>query len=164
MRLSRLSSRRLFIGTLLIFFFTTSFLSISFAQDNQAPFTYAGVDVQAVEFETIQLDGSASFDVEFLELDYLWEQILGPMAILSNQDTPILTVQVPGIGSTDGIMTFRLTLTDIEGESSSDTANVFIRTSNTASVPEPSAVLLISFGLVMFVAVRRFSLGTVRER
>lgn len=83
---------------------------------NLAPTASAGPD-KSITLPT----SSATFNGSGTDSDgtiatYAWSQVSGTSATLSNQNTPVLTVSVPGSGT----YTFRLTVTDNEGTTAFD--------------------------------------------
>jgi hypothetical protein len=92
--------------------------------DNDPPTAKAGID-QAVEENTIvTLDGSTSFDPDGGIKSYQWEQIAGPAVTLSDPTVAQPSFTVPNVGADGVSLTFELTVTDVGGLRSSDTAIV----------------------------------------
>ncbi len=90
---------------------------------NQPPVAGAGDDVVVNEGDVVTLDGSGS-DPENQAISYLWEVVsgTGPAITLSNP-----AIAAPSFAtSDDGVYTLRVTVTDSEGASSSDTVTVTV--------------------------------------
>ena len=92
---------------------------------NNPPTAHVGNDQEANEGVSIQLDGSASIDIEGSSLSYLWQQVddSGYSITLANPATAQPSFTTPTI-ATDANLIFRLTVTDNLGKSSD--ANVSI--------------------------------------
>ena len=95
--------------------------------NNTAPSAQAGADQKVYESTTVQLDASASSDLEdeASSLDYLWQQVdsSGYSITLTNPDTTKPTFTAPAVAA-DTELIFQLTVTDSLGKSSD--ANVSI--------------------------------------
>ena len=95
--------------------------------NNTAPSAQAGADQKVYESTTVQLDASASSDLEdeASSLDYLWQQVdsSGYSITLTNPDTTKPTFTAPAV-TTNTDLIFQLTVTDSLGKSSD--ANVTI--------------------------------------
>jgi hypothetical protein len=91
---------------------------------NDPPMADAGPDQDVEEETTVTLDGSNSFDpddgIEF----YRWKQVAGPSVTLSSPQVVQPTFLTPNVGPNGVSFTFELTVTDIGGLQSSDTAIV----------------------------------------
>jgi hypothetical protein len=77
----------------------------------------AGADLNVASGATFQLDGSASSDPEGRPFTYLWTQVGGPPATLTDEQTAHPTVKAPTGPAT---LTFRLTITNSERATSTD--------------------------------------------
>jgi hypothetical protein len=97
---------------------------------NVRPVADAGSDIEATLPDVnIELDGSNSSDADGTITSYSWVKVSGPAATITNS-----TGTNPGIvGVTEGEYVFRLTVTDNDGESSSDDVKVIIH----AAPPPP---------------------------
>ncbi len=83
---------------------------ITLFRTGQRPIANAGVDVQAVAYTTVQLDGTASQDPDLEEpLRYAWTQRSGPAVTLQGSDTASPTFQAPAGPTT---LSFGLVVTD----------------------------------------------------
>jgi hypothetical protein len=91
---------------------------------NDAPIADAGPDQNVDEQTTVTLDGSNSFDPDGGIESYRWKQIAGPSISLSNPEAVQPTFLAPNVGPDGVSFTFELTVTDIGGLQSSDTAIV----------------------------------------
>jgi hypothetical protein len=87
------------------------------------PIVSAGADKTIVlPVSSVVLNGSASDNGTIVS--YVWEQDSGPgTATLGGTNTPVLTAS----GLIEGTYVFRLTAVDDEGNSASDTVNVFVK-------------------------------------
>ncbi len=117
------------------------------AQINEAPQANAGPDQFVAPLDFVTLDGSTSFDPEFSPLTYDWSQTLGDLVALSDATAEMPTFTAPAI---EQLLEFQLTVTDSEGETSSDTVNI-----NVSTVPLPAAVWLFGAGLAGLVGMAR---------
>ncbi|MCJ8344376.1 hypothetical protein MJH12_02460, partial [bacterium] len=81
------------------------------------PVAIAGQNSTVSRFDVITLDGSSSFDQDNDQLEYLWEQIAGPLVLLSNQSLPIVTFLAPSAA----LYSFSLTVNDGKSNSLQDT-------------------------------------------
>ena len=97
---------------------------------NLSPRADAGSDRTVFEGASVTLDGSRSSDPEGYALTYAWTQTSGTAVALSNATSTSPTFTAPSV-STDGTLTFSLTVSDVEGASSTDTVDVTVR-NNTA--------------------------------
>jgi K319-like protein len=77
----------------------------------------AGTDLNVESGATFQLDGSGSSDPEGRPFTYLWTQIAGPPATLTDEQTAHPTVKAPTGPAT---LKFRLTVTNSERATSTD--------------------------------------------
>ncbi len=93
---------------------------------NMPPAADAGADQTVEEGETVTLNGTNSLDPDDGIASYLWDQISGPVVILSDEtdaQPTFLTVPVDVNGAS---LRFQLTVTDNGGLQSSDEIDVFI--------------------------------------
>jgi hypothetical protein len=96
--------------------------NIQYEGSNRAPVASAGPDQKGHIRRTVTLDGSGSTDPDNNIVSYFWEQTGGPSVTLSDSGViqPQFLADVPASSS----LTFRLTVTDAGGLSSSDTCIV----------------------------------------
>lgn len=80
---------------------------------NQAPTANAGSDQNVDELTTVQLDGSASSDVDGDALSYSWAQLSGLSVTLSNSDTATPNFTAPDVTAAQTLV-FELTVNDGE--------------------------------------------------
>ena len=93
---------------------------------NNPPSANAGANAQVNEGDSVELDGSASSDLEDSSLTYSWQQVdsSGHTISLSNPDTATPSFTAPNPVAADTNLIFQLTVTDSLGKSSD--ANVTI--------------------------------------
>ena len=94
------------------------------------PFADAGPDQSVLINAPVTLDGSGSSDDG--PLAYLWEQTTGATVTLSGAATDMATFTAPAAA---GTLTFRLTVTDTDNQSDTDTVNVVVGTTTTTPPP-----------------------------
>jgi hypothetical protein len=87
------------------------------------PVANAGSDKSVASNSTFQLDGSLSSDPENRPITYLWSQVGGSPAVLTNEKTAHPTVKAPTGPAT---LTFRLTVTNSDGVSHTDDVKVAV--------------------------------------
>ncbi|AOW77632.1 hypothetical protein A3Q34_12685 [Colwellia sp. PAMC 20917] len=103
---------------------------------NVAPIVSAGDDASVNETEIFTFSSSAS-DSDGTINNVLWEQTAGESIVISNADS--LTAAFTAIEVVeDTTLTFRLTVTDDDGEQSSDVVNVLIM--NVNQLPTVAAI------------------------
>ena len=90
---------------------------------NQSPVARAGSDVSVAAGASVTLDGSSSTDPDGTIDVYLWEQLSGDTVSLSGSNTSMATFTTPSNNLSQS-MTFRLTVTDNSGSTSTDTTIV----------------------------------------
>ncbi|MBC2709783.1 MAG: LamG domain-containing protein [Desulfosarcina sp.] len=103
------------------------------------PLADAGADQSVTEGATgVALDGTGSApNVGSSSIDtWLWEQTAGTSVTLTGADSATATFTAPAVGTSGETLTFRLTVTDDLGLSSSDTTTVTV---NDSSVVPPPA-------------------------
>ncbi|MCB0494722.1 MAG: tandem-95 repeat protein [Cyclobacteriaceae bacterium] len=102
---------------------------------NQPPTSSAGAD-QSIQLPTnsISLFGSGS-DTDGSVVSYLWSQISGPTATLSNTTSPTLGVS----NMLEGVYLFELVVTDDDGATASDDIQVTVLNSSVNLAPVANA-------------------------
>lgn len=102
---------------------------------NQSPLANAGPD-KSITLPTNSTNFSGSgVDPDGTIVSYAWIQISGTAATISNANTATLTVQVPS----DGIYSFRLTVTDNDGATGSDNVILTVNPAATNQAPVANA-------------------------
>lgn len=95
---------------------------------NNPPEADAGEDFTVPVGASVTLDGSASQDPDGEITEYGWEQIEGePMVALENADSPAMTFVAP---ADEAELTFKLSVTDDDGASASDSVAVTVTGKN----------------------------------
>tara|TARA_Y100001956_G_scaffold81064_1_gene97660 strand:+ start:4323 stop:6860 length:2538 start_codon:yes stop_codon:yes gene_type:complete len=90
---------------------------------NRAPSANAGADVTVVGPATVSLDGSASKDADGTIASYQWTQVSGTPVTLSGAGSATASFDVAEVAQAE-TLSFKLTVTDNEGASASDTVTV----------------------------------------
>jgi chitinase len=83
----------------------------------------AGADQSAQLGAAVTLDGSNSSDADGAIVSFLWEQTAGTAVALSGASTQTATFTAPNAAAT---LSFRLTVTDNDGLSDTNTVNVTV--------------------------------------
>ena len=122
---------------------------------NQPPISNAGGDQQVGYSEVVLLDGSESGDENGEISSFLWEQLSGEVVSVFSADQEVATFYSP---TTDGSLSFVLSVFDGQGLSDRDTSSVFVsslsisnksaegRKNNISLSPNPfNSSLLISY-------------------
>ena len=122
---------------------------------NQPPISNAGGDQQVGYSEVVLLDGSESGDENGEISSFLWEQLSGEVVSVFSADQEVATFYSP---TTEGSLSFVLSVFDGQGLSDKDTASVFVsslsisnksaegRKNNISLSPNPfNSSLLISY-------------------
>ena len=91
---------------------------------NQPPVVSAGADQTIDEGVVVTLAGEAS-DPDGRIISYLWEQTAGTRVALAGAASAAATFIAPDVPA-DAILTFRLTVTDNDGASATDTVSVTV--------------------------------------
>jgi len=97
---------------------------------NRYPIAKAGPDQVVIEFSTVLLDGSNSFDPDGTPLNFAWLQTFGPAVTLSGANTATPSFTAPGVASADVVLTFQLTVSDGSGGTASDAVVVTVQNVN----------------------------------
>lgn len=103
------------------------------------PVANAGADREGISGDTITLDGSASTGNDASPLAYLWEQISGPAATISDPTVASISFTAPSV-STDSALVFKLTVSQND-LSSSDQLAVVVHPEQIAPLPPPAPPL-----------------------
>ncbi len=112
---------------------------------NVPPVANAGPDQTAVSGTAVALDGTGSYDPDGTIVSYGWTQVSGPTVTLSGATTSRPSFTAPW---SPGTVVLRLTVTDNNGQSMTDTVSILILTPPTANagpdqtVPAGSTVTL----------------------
>jgi VCBS repeat-containing protein len=93
------------------------------------PVADAGIDQTVAKMALVSLDGSLSAD-EDGTLSYQWQQTAGTLVSLSGASSVAASFTAPNITAPSESLTFELTVTDDDGQASSDFVNVTV--SNTS--------------------------------
>ena len=95
---------------------------------NEPPHADAGEDQQVLQYSLFTLDARGSFDNDDGLAGCKWAQIAGSRVTLYNSSSttsPTPVVRAPGVNGTE-TLTFRLTVTDRQGATDSDTVDVTV--------------------------------------
>ncbi len=97
-------------------------------QVQQAPSSVAGDNQTLTELNPVVLNGSSSIDADGSIVSYLWQQLSGAPVALSNPATSTASFTAPNVGdnATEELI-FRLTVTDNDGLSDTDSASIFVQ-------------------------------------
>ena len=95
------------------------------SKTSTSPVAHAGNDQNASIGETISLDGTKSYDPNGAIVSYLWTQISGPSISISNSNSMIASFDIPEVSMTTKF-SFKLTVTDNDGETGSDQVNITV--------------------------------------
>lgn len=105
---------------------------------NSAPSANAGIDQSALEGASVTLDGNASNDSDGLISSYQWEQLTGTLVSINNAASPIADFTAPDVTGTEDLI-FRLTVTDDQGATDTDTVVVSVQDSGPDLKPPVTA-------------------------
>jgi hypothetical protein len=105
---------------------------------NQAPTADAGVDRTVNEGATVRLTGTGT-DIDGTIEAYSWQQISGLAVVITNADMADAFFTAPAVEVTQDL-TFRLTVTDDDGATGSDTATI-TGTDTAPSNTAPSVII-----------------------
>ena len=95
-------------------------------EQNIAPIASAGADASFEENTTVTLDASSSSDSDGSITSFSWQQTSGsPNVNLSGAETSRATFTAPDVNA-DTLLTFRVTVTDNDGATSSDTVTITV--------------------------------------
>jgi len=97
---------------------------------NEPPISNAGGDQQVGYSEVVLLDGSESGDENGEISNFLWEQLSGESVSIFSANQEVATFYSP---TTDGTLSFVLSVFDGQGLSGKDTANIFVSSLSVSS-------------------------------
>ncbi|ERB62906.1 chitinase [Vibrio coralliilyticus OCN008] len=100
---------------------------------NRAPVAAAGADVSVTGPASVVLDGSSSSDSDGSVASYAWEQLSGTSVSLTGANTAQASFDVAEVAQTE-MLTFKLTVTDNEGATGTDTVVVTVKAKDTGPV------------------------------
>ncbi|NOJ21633.1 glycosyl hydrolase family 18 protein [Vibrio coralliilyticus] len=100
---------------------------------NRAPVAAAGADVSVIGPASVVLDGSSSSDSDGSVASYAWEQLSGTSVSLTGANTAQASFDVAEVAQTE-TLTFKLTVTDNEGATGTDTVVVTVKAKDTGPV------------------------------
>ena len=101
------------------------------------PLADAGPDQSVTEGQKVTLDGSKSIGSDGM-ISYLWEQTTGtPLVTLSDKTAPKPTFTAPQVDSAGKTLTFKLTITDADIQTNSDT--IIVTVNNNPIAPKADA-------------------------
>lgn len=100
---------------------------------NRAPVAAAGADVSVTAPASVVLDGSSSSDSDGSVASYAWEQLSGISVSLTGANTAQASFDVAEVAQTE-TLTFKLTVTDNEGATGTDTVVVTVKAKDTGPV------------------------------
>ena len=90
---------------------------------NEPPIAHAGNDIEAGFSVVVLLDGSGSTDENSEIISYIWEQLSGESVSLFSPDQQVATIYTPEINT---LLSFSLTVFDVQGFSDKDTVNIYV--------------------------------------
>ena len=96
------------------------------------PVADAGSDLIVNEGSSISLNASESIDPDGIILSYIWNQNAHPLITLGDAETKIWTITAPSVSS-DTTFTFKLTVSDNNGLTATDSTNLLVRDVSTSS-------------------------------
>ncbi|NRF29786.1 glycosyl hydrolase family 18 protein [Vibrio coralliilyticus] len=100
---------------------------------NRAPVAAAGADVSVTGPASVVLDGRSSSDSDGSVASYVWEQLSGTSVSLTGANTAQASFDVAEVAQTE-TLTFKLTVTDNEGATGTDTVVVTVQAKDTGPV------------------------------
>ncbi|MBR9786958.1 MAG: chitinase [Vibrionaceae bacterium] len=107
-------------------------------QPNRAPTAAAGADQSVIGPITVVLDGSQSNDSDVTIASYAWEQVAGIAVVLTGANSANASFDVAKV-ATEEQLTFKLTVTDNEGLSTSDLVVVTVKPAGVIEPPKNAA-------------------------
>jgi hypothetical protein len=123
-------------------------IEVNFAINQSPPIADAGLPQNVAEGETVALDASLSSDSNDAVVNYVWSQIAGPQATLSDENTVKPTFVAAPI-TEDTTLVFQVTVYDTGGSSDSDTVEVTIYENGIQDFPDDFIAFYTTTGRVM---------------
>jgi len=107
----------------------------SSSSGSEKPTAHAGTDQTVDEFTLVTLNGTGSYASQSVSIaEYEWVQTGGPDAALSHAGTEHPFFTAPETDENGAVLTFRLTITDSNGQQDSDTISV--KVNNKTETPD----------------------------
>lgn len=104
----------------------TDSVDVVVANVDHAPIAVAGTNLSVNEASHVTLNGSASSDPDGDVLSYSWQQVSGPVVVLTDADTPFPAFTTPFVSAAGATLEFELTVNDGFGGTSSATTSVTV--------------------------------------
>jgi hypothetical protein len=98
------------------------------------PIADAGPDQTILEGSTVTLNGTGSYDPDGSILSFSWVQINGPLVELENTQSAVTSFIAPLVDIVGQTLTFELTVTDNDGQTSNDTISIIVNNLNVPPV------------------------------
>ena len=112
----------------------TADLTVTLSNVNEAPTANAGTDqTEIAEGATVTLSASGTDPDAGDTLSYAWTKTAGPAVTLSGADTATATFTAPSDLTADAVFTFKLTVTDADRLSATDTVSVTVEATERAA-------------------------------
>ncbi|MGD8172124.1 glycosyl hydrolase family 18 protein [Vibrio sp. TRT 21S02] len=108
---------------------------------NKKPVAAAGADQTVTGPASVALDGSASKDTDGTIASYLWEQVSGSPVVLAGANAAQASFDVAEVTQVK-TLSFKLTVTDNEGATATDTVVVTVNPKNVTPVNEPPVAVV----------------------
>jgi serine protease len=102
----------------------TDGVTVTVTNVNLPPLANAGPDRSEPERTQISLDASASSDPDVGIRSYLWTQVSGTPVAVSNADGAVAFVTTPEVSPANETLVFEVTVTDTDGASATDRAQI----------------------------------------
>jgi len=103
---------------------STDDITVTITYVNRPPVASAGGNQQVNEGASVALSATASQDPDNNLTGYMWEQTGGPAVSISGANTATATFTAPDVATSGVTLFFRLTVTDSEGLTASDTCSI----------------------------------------
>ena len=112
----------------------TADLTVTLSNVNEAPTANAGTDqTEIAEGATVTLSGTGTDPDAGDTLSYAWTKTAGPAVTLSGADKATATFTAPSDLTADAVFTFKLTVTDADSLSATDTVSVTVEATERAA-------------------------------